>query len=844
MAMRGFWDDIRVSARRLAQQPAFALVAILALGLGLGANTSIFTLLHGVMFRNLPVARPSELYRLGDDNNCCVNSGLQRNYSLFSYPLYQQLQDSLPEVHDLAAFQANTTITGIRADNASVAQSTPAAFVSGNYFRMLGVAAAAGRLIEPADDRRGAPVVMVMSHRVWRDQFGADPNLIGHAFYINGTPVTLAGITDASFFGETVRANPAGIWLPLGQEPIVRGAGSLIDRPETDWLYTIGRVTPGTSVESVQTKATAALRSWLSAQTFWSDKERERISEASIAVVSASGGVQILKANFGAQLTLLLAMSGLVLVITAANLANLLLARADRATAAIRAALGASSVRLVRQSLAEGLVLALAGCAVAYFIAMVATRAIATIVFPPDTMLPMNLTPSLTVTALSVALALVTGMLFAAAPAWAMAKTDPIQALRGMSREGADLAFMPRRSLVVVQVMLSLVLLAGAGLLSRSLSKLENQPLGFEADQRMVVRIDPPAMAGEPDRLAAVYATMQDRLRRIPGVVNASYALYSPMEGNNWSGTVSISGRPRDSEHRDNSAWNRVGPGYFETMGTRIVRGRGIEESDTPSGRKVAVVNEAFVREFFPSVDPIGQRLGIGGPSHSADYEIVGVAEDVKYSGPTRPVRTMMFVPTMQLAPTTGPDELQTQSRSTLARTIELQLAPGAGNIEAAVRKALAEAHQDLTATRFVPMRDQIAGNFRTNRLLAMLANAYGVLALALAALGLYGVASYGVARRTHEIGVRMALGATRGRIVADVMRGAIIQSAIGLVIGAPLAVYASRALTAQLYQVNVGDPLILGAAAAVLIVTAALAAALPARKAASVDPTKALRSQ
>lgn len=837
-------DDLKYALRRLWQQPGFTVTAVLTLALGLGANISIFTLLHGVMFRELPVTRPSELFRLGADNNCCVNSGLQRRYSLFSYPLYEHLRAALQDSADLVAFQASPSVTAIRPEHGSVSQSAPAAYVSGNYFATLGVTAAVGRLIGPSDDVPGAPAVMVMSYRTWHEQFNADPGLVGRAFYINGTPVTLAGVTAPGFFGETVRANPAGLWLPLGQEPLLRGASSLRSRPQNDWLYAIGRAKPGATLSTISGIAAPALRSWLTAQTFWSDRERPQIAESAIDVVSAADGVQLMRATFGSQLTLLLAMSGLVLLITAANLANLLLARADRATAAIRAALGASSARLVRQSLAEGLVLSLTGCVVALGLSVVATRGIVALAFPRDVFLPMDTTPSPIVTALSVVLALVTGVVFAAAPAMAMARTNPIQALRGMAREGADLAFMPRRSLVVVQVTLSLVLLACAGLLSRSLSRLENQPMGFLADQRMIVRITPPAIASEPERLAAMYATMQERLRAIPGVVNASYALYSPMEGNNWSGRVSISGRPIDPEHPDYSSWNRVGPDYFETMGTRIVRGRGITAADAPTGRKVAVINEAFAREFFPATDPIGQRLGPGDPSHATDYEVVGVAEDVKYTGPTRPTRSMYFLPAMQLVQSGSPEYLQTQARSTLAGTVELHLAAGAGNVEAAVRKALAEANPDLTATRFVPMRDQIDGNFRTNRLLATLAGAYGLLALALAALGLYGVASYGVARRTHEIGVRMALGANRARIVMDVVRGALVQAVVGLAIGVPLAVYAARALTSQLYDVTAADPLVLGAAAGVLVLTAALAAAMPARRAASVDPTRALRAQ
>jgi macrolide transport system ATP-binding/permease protein len=835
-------DDLKYAFRRLWQQPGFTITAVLTLALGLGANTAIFTLLQAVIYRPLPVSRPAELYRLGGDTNCCINSGLQKNYSLFSTELYVHLRDSLPEFSDLAAVQANTTVTGLRPADAAVPLSTPAAYVSSNYFRMLGVRAHLGRLLEPSDDQPGAPVVMAMSYAAWRDTFNADASLVGKTFFVGGTPVTLAGVAAPDFFGETVRANPAGIWLPLGQEPILRRAASLNARPSSDWLYAIGRLKTGSTRDGVEPKATAALVGWLAAQDFWSATERQTLKDSRIAVTSAAGGVQLMRGNFGQSLTLLLSMSALVLLIAAANLANLLLARADRVSASIRAALGASSGRLVRQALVEGLVLAFIGCAGALLVSTFASRAIVALAFPADVHLPVDPSPSLAAVAFSFALAIVTGLLFAAAPAWAMGRTDPIQSLRGVSREGADVAFMPRRSLVVVQVTLSLILLAGAGLLGKSLTRLEGQPLGFDPVNREIVRLDPPAIAGEPDRLAAMYTTMKERVDAIPGVVSSSYALYSPMEGNNWSGGIAINGRP-DPERKNSSSWNRVGPDYFETMGTRIVRGRAISRADTPASAHVAVVNQAFVTKFFADADPIGQRLGVGAAENSADYEIVGVSEDVKYAGPAQPVRPMIFLPVMQLAHHASPELQQTQARSTLVRTLELHLQPGAANVEPAVRKALAEANQDLTAMRFLPISEQIAGNFRTGRLLATLTSAYGVLALALASLGLYGVTAYGVSRRTHEIGVRMALGADQQRIVWDVLRGAVLQASIGLVIGVPLAMMAASTLTSQLYGVDTKDPWVFGVAVLALVLTAAIAAALPARRAAAVNPTKALRS-
>jgi predicted permease len=844
--MTAWWDDVRFATRRLGQQPGFTLVAVLTLSLGLGANTAIFTLIHAVMMRPLPVTRPAELYRLGDSFNCCVNTGLQRDYSLFSYPMFRQFQDELTEFSDLAAFQANPTVTAMRPPSGGPSISAPAVYVSANYFRLFGVSPAAGRLMEPGDDEAGAAAVMVMSHRTWVEQLGADPDVIGRSFLVNGVAVALAGVTERGFFGETIRANPAGIWLPLGQEPVLRGpAATLVGQPDKDWLYAIGRVRSGAPAAAIGQHATRVLQAFLAAQSFVAEHDREQIADQRVTVASAASGVQQLRGTFGDSLTLLFAMSGLVLLIASANLANLLLARADRAQAAVRAALGASAGRLTRQALAEGLLLALAGCAGALIVAMAATRAIVGLAFPPATVLPIDVVPSLPIVAFSVSLALVTGALFGAAPALASARVNPIEALRGLAREGADRSFVPRRSLVIVQVTLSLVLLTGAGLLAGSLSRLEHQPLGFAEEDRLVVRIDvPPTLASVPERLAAIYDEMQARLRQVPGVERATYSLYSPMEGNNWSSNIAISGRPVDPGQPDGASWNRVGPDYFETLGTRVLRGRGITAGDSAGAPRVAVVNDAFVRTFFEDRDPLSARLGIGDASHADDYQIVGVVEDVKYSGPAQPVRPMAFFPVGQRVEYADPDRAQTQARSTLVRTVELQVAPGAASLEPAIRRAVAGAHPDIAVTGLMPMSVQVAGNFRNNRLLATLAGAYGGLALLLAALGLYGVTSYGVARRTHEIGVRMALGADARRIVTGVLWTALVQAAVGLAIGLPLALLAGRALTAQLYGIDARDPLVLAGAAGVLLITAALAAALPARRASSVNPTQALRAQ
>jgi macrolide transport system ATP-binding/permease protein len=835
-------DDLLLAARRLTHRPGFTAVAVLTLALGLGANIAIFTLVQATMFQRLPIARPDELVRLGDNDNCCVNSGLQTAYSLFSYSAYLQLRDRVPELASLAAFQASAQPTGVRPVGTSVTQSLPGKWVSANYFATFGVRPAAGRLLDPKDDESGAQPVFVMSHRAWLTRFGGDPTIVGASFLVSGKPMTLVGIAAEEFFGETAGPDPASVWLALGHEPYGRGVASLLQRSDQDWLYLIGRMTSGATRMQVEKRATAELQSWLAAQSFLTADDRRQIDRQRIPVVGAAGGVALLRYTYARPLTLLFTTSLLVLLIAAANLANVLLARTDPGQIAIQTALGASAGRLVQQSLSEGLLLAIAGAASGLLVASVSTRAAVSLTFAGAEYLPLDLHPSAAVLAFAFGLAVVTGILFSAAPAWAMARTNPGGALGGVGRNPEQRFFLPRRSLVVAQVALSLVLLTGAGLLTESLRRLEQQPLGFRADGRIVARIGPAAPADDLNRLAAYYSRMLARVRQIPGVLDATYSRYSPMEGNNWQSGISILGRPT-SPQPESSSWNRIGPRYFETLGTRVVRGRTIDERDTPNAPRVAVVNEAFVRRFFPDSDPLGRRLGIGGPAHAADYEIVGITENVKYIAAQRPTRPMIFFPALQVVPYEDATARSVQLRSLLMGAVELHVAPGTANVESMLRRALAEVDPDLTVVRVLPMPTQVSLNFRVNRLMARLTAAYGLLALVVAAVGLYGVTAYTVARRTRDIGVRMALGADRSRVVAEVLRGVLAQTGIGLLVGLPVAVLATGALASLLFGITPRDPIAFAQAALVLVLSAALAAVVPARRAASIDPARALRT-
>ena len=838
-------QDIRESIRALWRHPGFASVAVTVLALGIGANTAVFTLVEAVMLRPLPVERPHELYRLGDNGNCCVMSGFQGSYSIFAYPFYQHVRAQTPEFVDLAAFEAQTTPLSVRrAGSPDAAQPLTGELVSGNYFETFGVRSAGGRLLSMADDRPGGPFVAVMSYRAWRERYHLDPALIGATLTLNGVPATVVGVTVAGFYGDTLRPDAPDLWLPLAIEPTLRQTNSLLASTSQNWLYIVGRLKSSAPVSQVQARVTALLRQWLTDQDDIPERFRDRIPQQTIAVASASRGVGLMQRRYADGLRALGLVSGLVLLMTCANIANLLLARANHGQLAVRAALGASPSRLVRQTVTEGVLLALAGGIAGIGAAYVLTRAILALAFRGAPVVPVEADPSLPVLAFAVALSLVTGIVFSAGPAWITSRANPIEALRGAGRSTAGRAASARQVLVVLQAALSVVLLVAAGLVTESLRRLEHQAFGFEPKGRVVARVSPLMARFTPERLPALYRELQDRLGRIPGVTSVSLSLYSPMRGDNWSSGISIEGRTNDPARQDSASWNRVSPAYFDTLGTRLIRGRTIGDQDTASAPRVTVVNQAFARKFFSGVDPLGKHLGIGDASHSHDFEIVGVVEDTKYVRANEPAWPTFFLPLLQVVAHGNAADESAQTRSTYIRDIELRTTGRAENLEASIRRALAEIDPELTVLGIVPLEEQLGRNFNQQRLIARLTMLYAMLALVLACVGLYGVAAYTVTRRTGEIGIRMALGADRTRVIRLILAGTLRQIGLGLLIGVPLALAAGRALSSQLYDVSAHDATIVNGAALALVLSAGLAAVIPARRAAAIEPVRALRAE
>ena len=773
------------------------------------------------------------------------------SFVLYSYQLYEYLRDHTPEFSHLAAFTPFLADLSVRRSGASgPAEPYQGELVSGNYFETFGLGALAGRVFTSKDDAAGAPPVAVMSYHTWQEHFGLDPVVVGATFTINQVAYTVVGIAPPGFFGDTLRSDPPDFWLPLRTEPVVNRQNSRLHNSELEWLYVIGRLKPGAEAKQAQSHLTAEVQQWLW-QTGWAsatpeqrsdpalvDAARREIARQHIRLTPAGSGVDKMQTDYAAGLRLLMTVAGLVLLIACANIANLFLARgaASRLYTAVRAALGASRQRLIRQVLTESVLLAVLGGLAGLYVAYAGTHAILWVAFRGAQYLPIDASPSWLVLGFAFLLSLVTGIVFGSAPAWAASHVQPAEVLRGAGHSTRDNSSLARRSLVVAQVALSMVLLIGAGLLTRSLRNLEDQRFGFETRGRLIVHVNPTLVAYPLEKLYGLYQQLQRRLTQIPGVLSASLSGYSPLGGNNWNERAYIEGHPPDFQGPAPS-WDRVGPHYFETIGTRLLRGRAIEERDTPAAQHVAVINETFARKFFHNEDPIGQHLGLGDASHSGDYEVIGVVEDAKYQDTRGPAYATVFLPLLQT-----PAGAPSHDSSVYIHDVELRVAGKPASLEPAVRRALADIDPNLTVLGVVSFSEQVARNFNRERLIARLTELFGLLALILACVGLYGVTAYTVARRTNEIGIRMALGAERRNILGLVLRGAFAQVILGLAIGIPAALAGGRLLSAELYGVKSYDAVVLGLATVTLAACAFVAGLVPARRATRVDPIVALR--
>lgn len=840
--------DLKYAVRQLRKSPSFTCTVLLTLALGIGANTAIFTLIHALLLQSLPVSHPEELYSLSDGESRGETGALQGKFNLYSYPLYRELRDHTAEFEQLAAYDSSTgSVTSVRRPGAQIPEQHITELVSGNYFQMFGVHALAGRVLMPSDDLPNASPAAVMSYRVWKNNFQSAPNIIGTTLLMSGHPVTVVGIMPLAFFGDALSQYPTEFWMPLSLEPELRQQGSILKRWNQHWLMLVGRLRPGVSAGAVQAKLTGELQHWLHEQPIF-DRQRDSLPRQHIEIIPASGGISALRTLYAQRLKLLMALSALVLLIACASVANMLMTRSasQRVHIAVQMALGASRRRIIQQTVIHGLWLALLGGAAALAVSVFTTRGILLLAFRGVDVVPIRPWPSFPVLMFTCAVSLVTGLICSVAPAQLAMRTQPAQPLRGVARSTRDGSELPHRLLVTFQAALSLVLLVATGLLLKSMQNLERQDFGFETKGRLIVRILRPLDQYRQEQLEGFYQKLEQRLKAIPGVLSASFSDYGPMEGNSADEPVTIPGVSHVPQP-EGGLWpdiDHVSANYFTTLGTRILRGRAIDERDTPSSQHVAVVSQAFASLYFRNVDPIGKHFGILEAAHSQDYEIVGVAENAKYGNPREPPYPTFFLSLLQTETYQDSAENSEQLAQNYVGNIQLKVNASPQHYEEAVRQALAELNPSLTIIYIHTLADEVSMNFTQDILLTSLSMLYGLLSLLLASVGLYGVASYAVARRTNEIGIRMALGADRRDVVAMVLRNALRLTAIGLLLGCPIALICGYVLRSQLFGVSAADPAILTLATCVLAAAAFLAAYPPARRAACIDPMETLRAE
>ncbi|HLH17220.1 MAG TPA: ABC transporter permease [Bryobacteraceae bacterium] len=849
----GNWrGSVRYALRQFRRSPVFTAAATLTLALGIGGTTAIFTLIHAIMLRSLPVADPALLYRIGDGDNCCVMGGPQDRWGFYSYALFERLKAATPEFDELAAFQAGGWRSSVRREGSpALAKSLRTEYVTGNYFSTLGVAPFGGRLFTAADDRPSAAPVIVLSHHIWQLEYGADPAVVGSTLLIAGHPFQVIGVTPPGFFGETLRGDPPDIWIPLQQEPVIAGDRSLLRQSAAAWLRVIGRLHAGASIAGIGPRLTGVLRQWMQNEagypSNWMPEVIRSLPKQVINVVPAGAGVATMKEEYGRSLRILLAVCAMVLLIACANVANLLLARgmSRRAQTALRLAVGAGAREVIGQALVEATLLALAGGIAGLGVAVAAGRLLLSLAFRGSHFVPISTLPSPMVLAFAFAVALLTGIIFGAAPAWFAARTSPLEALRGVGRSTADHSSVARKALLIVQAAISVVLIAGATMLARSLDRLEHQNLGYRTDGRVIVSLNVPATGYGQPQLAALYRRLEDGLRRIPGVTAAGLALYNPLT-DNWGEMIMVAGHPPAGFNGNSGAsWDRVSPEYLQELGVGLVRGRYFTRADDENTEPVAIINETFAKRFFRSgEDPLGQHFGIDVPENAGMYRIVGIVRDAKFAGFALrdPARPMFYVPLAQWAPYKDHDFQTLELRSHVIGGMLLVSSLPPGTLEPALSRILSEADPNLAIVSIRTLGQQLDRMFDQERAVASLAGLFGAVALLLAAVGLYGVTAYTVAQRTNEIGIRMALGADRLQVVRQVLRGALTHVAAGLALGLPLAVGAARLIASQLYDVPFWDPIGLGVAAGALAICALAAAMIPATVAASISPNIALR--
>jgi len=829
--LSGLGKDFRYGVRRLRLEPLFSLVAIFSLALGIGANTAIFQLIDAVRLRSLPVARPQELLQVHVDPLKSRSGNFTGNWPQLTFALFDRIQREQKAFSKLAVWSSDR----LNLSAGGEVRYADALWVSGSFFDTVGVGALRGRVLAPGDDTPGCPSpAVVLSERFWRRELGGREIAPGQTIRIEGRPFEIAGITPSRFFGVEV-GHAFDVALPVCAEELIA------DSPRTKnrsgwWLASLGRLAPGWTLEKANAHL-AAISKGIFEETLPGNYDaadtKEYLSKKLVAVPAATG-LSDLRNDYSDPLWLLLGISTLVLLIACANIANLLIARASarQREIAIRLALGASRRRLIRQLLAESLVLAAAGAACGAALAQVLSRSLVSFLSTRQSQWFVDMPRDLRLLAFTVAIAFLTCMIFGLLPAVQASRTAPIESMktggRGIAAGGARLSV--RRALVVSQVALSLVLLVGSLLFVRSLRNLLALDAGFSRDHILAVGSDFTRLRVPRERRTEFRRELLERVRAVPGVSDAALARIVPLAGNYWNERVRV---PGSDVAGQTAYFNAVSPGYFRTMSTPLLSGRDFDDRDRAGGLPVAIVTEAFARTFLNGASPIGRtvQLDFQGGDTTRRYEIVGLAKDTKYVELRENFAPIVFVSIAQ-------EELPRPWASIVVRS-ELPL----GTLLPSLASAIAAASPDVDID-FRPFRDILRDGLLRERLMAGLSAFFGLLAAILAMVGLYGVVSYMVVRRRNEIGVRMALGATRRDILILVLREAGTLVAAGIAIGVVLAVGAAMFARSLLFGLKPTDPATIVGAALGLAAIAAVASALPAQRAARFDPVVALREE
>ena len=829
-----FFMDIRYGLRTLARNPGFAAVAVLTLALGIGANAAIFSLMNALLLRTLPVNNPSQLVLFGEGKWGGIMDELpNRSWQLFSFPFYRQVQGDSSAFSDVTAISSMSSAPHGTIGDSAETEEIYAHLVSGTFFSTLGVNPILGRTFGEDDDRiPGGSPVAVASYAWWKRRFGGAPSIIGEKMSIGSTVYTIIGVTPQEFFGTSVGESP-DVWIPLSMEEVLPPGWKGLNDKMFQSLYIIARRRPELSIEQAQTNVNVLFKQAAleMAGSQPAKKQLDGIQHAFIKLTPAASGLSRLRVQFSQPLRALMAAVGLVLLIACANIANLLLARATnrQREIAVRMSMGAGRWRVIRQLLTESFTLAMLGAVLGVALASWASKLLLVMVSGGPETIPVDVGLDSRVLVFVVLVSLATPLLFGMAPAWRAARVE----LNSSLKQGRNIAAVNSplaRALVVGQVALSLVLLVGAGLFLRTLVNLTNVDMGFDKHNVLVFGIEPASVGYKEDsRLTRLYQEIERRVSAIPGVRAASFSFFTFNQGA-WSEDAWTPEESPEAKGNREVVYNKVGRGFFSAMGLKLLSGRTFDQQDSENSPKVAVINETMARLFFPNESPLGRRFRTDGPDAKPENDriVVGVARDAKYMALKERPWPAAYLPYSQ-----EPGYLW---------NFEVRYSGDAGSTAPAVRQVIHDVDPRLPVTGAGTLAEQVDRSVVDQRLTAQLSSFFGLVAVFLACIGIYGLMSYAVVHRTNEIGIRVALGAQQGQVLRLIMRQGLVLAASGVAVGIALALIFTRLLRSLLFGVQPFDPVTFIGVAFLLTLIALAACYLPARRAMRVDPVVALR--